>query len=56
MKRVLSILSRANDNASVPEILEGILRAQKNILGIKTSYIKIKHYYNQLMLSKEDEI
>ncbi len=56
MQRVLSILSRADDNASAPEILEGILRAQKNILGIKTSYIKIKHYYNKLMLSKEDEI
>ena len=56
MQRVLSIIARAKDNASAPEILEGIIRAQKNILGIKTSYIKIKHYYNKLMLSKEDEI
>lgn len=56
IKKVLSIIARAKDNASAPEILEGIIRAQKNILGIKTSYIKIKHYYNKLMLSKEDEI
>ena len=56
IKRVLLIIARAKDNASAPEILEGIIRVQKNILGIKTSYTKIKHYYNQLMLSKEDEI
>ena len=56
MQRVLSILSQADDNASAPEILEGIFRAQKNILGIKTSYTKIKHYYNQLMLSKKADI
>ncbi len=56
IQRVLSIIARAKDNASAPEILESIIRAQKNILGIKTSYTKIKHYYNQLMLSKEADI
>lgn len=29
IKKVLSIIARAKDNASAPEILEGIIRAQK---------------------------
>ena len=53
IKKVLSIISDADDSMSAPELTEQILSAQKEILENCTDYSEIKSYFNQLMFKIE---
>lgn len=56
MQKVLSVIAKADDSISAPELTEQIISAQEDILGSSTDYSEIKSYFNRLMLSLETEI
>lgn len=55
-QRVLEILSEARRNMSAPEIVADIYALQRGMFGVMRDYTEIKRYFNDLMLSIEDEL
>ena len=55
-QRVLEILSEARRSMSAPEIVADIYALQREMFGVMRDYSEIKRYFNDLMLSIEDEL
>ena len=55
-QRVFKILSGANRSMSAPEIVADIYALQREMFGVTHDYTEIKRYFNDLMLSIEDEL
>ena len=56
MQGLLKILSEASQNQSPAEVLDKIVKLQKDLLGYEESFEEEKKYFNALMLAKEGMI
>ena len=56
MKEVLCLIGESDDNASAPGLVAKIRKVYETYFGKTDDYAQIKHRFNQLMLSVEQEI